>query len=74
MKRKAPRTITRLAKERRARMWSQKYLGSRVGVRGASICQYETGVAKPSPKVADKLGALLACAPSELLDLVEVPA
>lgn len=75
MKRKSPtRTVTRLRKLRRDREWTQRYLGARVGVEGAAICQYETGVARPSPAVAGKLERLLGCPVDELLQPVEVPA
>ena len=75
MKRKPTnKTVTRLRKLRRDREWSQRYLGARVGVEGAAICQYETGVARPSPKVADKLSRALDCPVEALLDPVEIPA
>lgn len=75
MKRKViTKTVPLIRKLRRDREWSQKYLGSLVGVEGASISLYETGEAKPSYDVAKDLAKHLGCSAEDLLNPVEIPA
>jgi transcriptional regulator with XRE-family HTH domain len=45
---------------------SQAELGERLGVTGAAIGHYETGVSKPSPDRAAQLARLLGLKPSEV--------
>ena len=45
---------------------SQAELGGRLGVTGAAIGHYETGVSKPSPDRAAQLARLLGLKPSEV--------
>src|SRR3954468_14772437 len=45
---------------------SQAELGDRLGVTGAAIGHYETGVSKPSPDRAAQLARLLGLKPNEV--------
>lgn len=49
----------RIRKERRAREWSQRFLGHLIGVTGSCIYNYEMGFYRPRKDRAKALEALL---------------
>ena len=64
--------MIRLKAERLRRGWSQQTLAYHAGMQGADICRMETGILRPYPGQAQRLGAVLGLLPEELLEEVSV--
>lgn len=64
--------MTAIYKYRKENGFTQKQLGSMIGVAQSTITQYETGARKPDIVTLKKLAAVLHCTTDQLLEPIKI--
>lgn len=64
--------MTAIYKYRKENGFTQKQLGSLIGVAQSTITQYETGVRKPDIVTLKKLATVLHCTTDQLLEPIKI--